>query len=198
MAVVVLAPVAVAFGEREKTASERVVHQLQQGEQIPRPVRQRCAGKHMHHRAPLSAARLVAFHQAPRVAAALRAVVLDVVPFVEHQTREAMRAERVDVAFQQVVVDHHPAGEAGRRRRAWPDHECLHVGLGSVAGQSQADLAHPVVLHRRRADDQVRPYGFGRRHGVDGLARFAQPHVVGEDRAPPSQEKGHALHLVGV
>ena len=94
MAVVVLAPVAVAFGEGQKTAPEGVADQLQQREQVAWPVGERRAGEHVYRRV-----RCRFVDQTPRVDAALGAVVLDVVAFVEHQPAEALAGQCLEVAL---------------------------------------------------------------------------------------------------
>ena len=64
------------------------------------------------------------------------------------------------------------------------------------AGFDHSDLAFPVQLERCRADDEQRPVGVGAVQGNDGLARLAQPHVVGEDGAAVAAQEIDALDLV--
>ena len=94
-AVVVLLGRAVALRKREEAAPERVADELQQHEQVARPVRQRRAGQQVHGRLPRRVRRRV-FRELPREPAARARVVLQVVRLVEHEPRprHARRARR--------------------------------------------------------------------------------------------------------
>ena len=185
--VVVLLGGAVAFGETEEGSTEGVVDELQQGEQVTRSVRQRCPGKGMYDGIPLGLT-----HEASRQPRPLRRVVLQIVGLVEDETTPAMGEQVGDVALEQVVVDDDPAGIRRIRRRRRTDD--VHRRLR----QDDVDLPLPVVLHRGRADDEPGTVRLGVGHGQHGLTGLAQSHVVGQDRAPPTQQEGEALHLVWV
>ena len=130
--------------------------------------------------------------QTPCEATALRPVVLEIVALVEDDAREPVLEQRFDVALQEIVVDHHPAAETGWRRRCGTYHPC-------VGGpEREADFAYPVVFDRRRADDEPGARWLGLDHGDDGLPRFAEAHVVGQDRPATSKQKADAFYLVWV
>ena len=127
--------------------------------------------------------------QRPSVAAADARVVLQVVRLVEDQTRPGHPAKRVRVFAEDVVVDDHPLGRGGDRRRAFDDeHGC--------GGRHQRDLTRPVTLHRGRTDDEVRTAGRHMAERDDGLSRLAEAHVVGQDGAAAAEEEGDAIDLV--
>ena len=95
------------------------------------------------------------------------------------------------MAPEHVVVDDDPAcsGRDPLRARAFDD---VH---GVVRGD-QGDLARPVALDRRRADDEPLPLGRGVAERGDRLPRLAEPHVIGEDGARPAEEKRYPLDLM--
>ena len=95
--VISLLGVAVAFGEREKTAPKRMPDELQQDEQIARPVGQRRAGQEIHGRLLLRDLRRPAGELARDLAPRAR-VILQVVRFIEDETRPRHRADRVGQA----------------------------------------------------------------------------------------------------
>ena len=130
--------------------------------------------------------------QAPGEPAALGAVVLEIVAFVEDDAGEPMVEQRVDVALQEIVVDHDPAGETGAWRRLGAYHPCIHIA------EREADLPHPVVFDRCRTDHEPRSRGFRLGHGDDRLPGLAETHVVGKDRPATPQQETYALHLVRV
>ena len=105
-------------------------------------------------------------------------------------TAQSLAGERLAVAGHEVVVDDRPAVPRLELRRAAGEH--LDVG----AGLDELDLAPPVELHRRRADDEERAVGRFLAGGDDRRAGLAEPHVVGEDRPPPRQQEGDAGGLV--
>ena len=90
---------------------------------------------------------------------------------------------------QDVVVDDDPLGGRGDRRGAVDD---LDVGCRVRDGQ----LARPVALDRCRAHDQPASAGREMPQRHDRLARLAEAHVVGENRAPPAEQKRDAVDLV--
>ncbi len=106
---------------------------------------------------------------------------------VEHERARRHRAKRLRARGEDVVVDdgyvcrwdlRPVAAQAGERLRAAP-------------GQPALDLAHPVELQARRADDdrRVGVVGLQRRQRLD---RLAQPLLVGQERPPLLQQIGDA------
>ena len=83
-AVVVLLGRAIALREREEAAAERVADQLQQHEQVARPVGQRRAGQQVDRRLP-AACDFARSARLPRQLAARAGVVLQVVRLVEDE-----------------------------------------------------------------------------------------------------------------
>ena len=161
--------------------------ELQQHEEIARPAGQRRSGQQLHgerRRRGRGARRQLA-----RELAARAGVVLQVVRFVEHQRRPRHAQEAVDVPAEDVVVDDDPLGGRGDRRAAL-DHQD-----GGVR-RDDADLTRPVALDGGRADDQPGPAGREVPQRDDRLARLAEAHVVGEDRAPPAEQERDAFDLV--
>ena len=188
-AVVGLLGGAIALRKREEAPSERVADQLQQHEQVARPVRQRRAGQQVHGRLPRRVRRRVFSELARELAAGAR-VVLQVVRLVEHEPRPRHAPERTDVLRQDVVVHDRPFRIGhGRCAAAFDDAD-------GGAGDRLLDLARPVALHRGGADDEIRPAGGGMAEGHDRLPRLAEPHVVGEDGAAAAEQERDAFNLM--
>ena len=204
MAVVVARGIAIALGEGEEAAPQGMAHQLQQREQVPRPVGERGAGEDMHRRIGFALAtrcrwacrtpgRTVPIRQQlPRQDAATGAVVLEIVRLVKHEPGERDGLERLDLALQEVVVDDHPAAPVRPRAGLGTDHVRWNLA------KREPDLTRPVVLHRRRTDHQIRTRRRRLHHRQHRLPRLAETHVVGKDGAPPPQEERHPFHLMRI
>ena len=178
---------AVAFREGEKAAAQRVRRQLQQHEEIPRPAGERGSRQELHGERPVRGGR--GRRQLTRELAPRAGVVLQVMRLVEHQRRPRHAQELVDVPSEDVVVDHDPLGRRGGGRRPF-DHED-----GGI-GRDDGDFARPVALDGGGTHDQTASAGREVPQRDDRLARFAEAHVVGEDRAPPPEQECDAVDLV--
>ena len=66
----------------------------------------------------------------------------------------------------------------------------------SARRRGDGDLARPVSLDRGGADDQPGSAGREVPQRDDRLARLAEAHVVGEDRAPPAEQERDAFDLM--
>ena len=201
VAVVVAHCIAIALGEGEEAASQGMAHQLQQREQVSRPVGERRAREDMHCRFAFPAAvwpegpaggMVLVRQQLPRQDAAPGAVILQIVRLVKHEPGERDGLERVDLALQEVVVDDHPAAPIRPRATFGTDHVRRNLA------KRKLNLARPVVLHRRRTDHQIRPRRRRLHHRQHRLARLAETHVVGKDGASPPQEERHPFHLMRI
>ena len=108
---------------------------------------------------------------------ALRGRVLAVVGLVKHQGAGGDGRERTQACGDDVVIDD---GHIGRLHRAVPARAGQR--LGAAVRQPQRELAQPVQLEARRADDdrRVGVVGLERRERLD---RLAETLLVGEERA---------------
>ena len=163
--------------------------ELQEHEQVARPVRQRRAGEEVHGRR-LRGGRDCAFRELPRETAARARVVLQVMRLVEHDPRPRHPPERADVFRQDVVVHDRPFRIGDRRGAAAFDD----ADRGS--GNRKVDLARPVALHRCGADHEIRSAGRDMAQRDDGLACLPEPHVVSEDGAAAAEQERDAFDLM--
>ncbi len=108
---------------------------------------------------------------------------------VEDEPGPGRLLERVDVLRQDVVVDDHPI-EAPLERRALLDDVRRRTRVGD------GDLARPVALHRRGTDDEIRAVWCDVPQRDDRLPRFAEAHVVGQDRASAAEQERDAFDLM--
>ena len=95
------------------------------------------------------------------------------------------------MASEHVVVDDDPAHVARDTLRA-----CAFDDVHGVVRGGQGDLARPIALDRRRADDEPLALGRGVAERGDRLPRLAETHVIREDGAPPAEEERHPLDLM--
>ena len=183
---------AVTLCEGQEGPRGRVPDTTQEIEQVSRPARHRGPGQKKNMagaderglRAVLNAKQFEAVHRPP-------AGVLDEMRLVEDHPRPFDSVEPGRLALQEIVVHDHPPWVIGRRSVMADD-------LDTGRGIHHQDLPFPVELERGRTDDE--DYALRRRHreGDDRLPGFAQPHVVGEDRALLRDEKSNPVGLMRV
>ena len=188
-------PALVESGELLVEAPERSeevrIHHLHEAVEIVEPVLDRRAGEDegeaapepLHHRGGAC----------PPVLDPLRLVQ-------DEQVRRHLCELALVGAHQLVARDEHRrrlgVGGLPGLARARDHRDVIRAETGELA-----DLAEPLVLQRRWADDQRPPHLAAPRelrHGGDGLGGLAQTHLVGEERPPARGEEGHALDLVRV
>ena len=159
---VVLLGGAIALREREEAAPERMADQLQQHEQVARPVRQRRAGQEIDGRLPRRVRRGLS-SELPRELAAGARVVLQVVRLVEHEPRPRHASEGAHVLRQDVVVHDRPFAASASRRRA----RCLRRRAtdapGAAPARSRAPSCASPMRGRRRDTARRGPRGGARR-----------------------------------
>ena len=85
------------------------------------------------------------------------------------------------------MMTHSAVGDAG----AVPS-----ITRTAESARDDGNLARPVALDGCRTDDQTASAGREVPQRDDRLARLAQAHVVGEDRAPPAEQERDAFDLV--
>ena len=158
--------------------------ELQQREEVARPVGQRRAGEAVH-----DGVRTLR-DQLARELRPLGRVVLEVVGLVEHEPLQRELEELVLHVGEDVVVDDDPAAKLGARCGRRPDDADFGVGV------REPNLSRPVLLHGGRAHDQPRPLRGGLDHRDDGLPRLPESHVVGQDGLAPREQERDAFDLV--
>ena len=110
-----------------------------------------------------------------------RGRVLHGLGLVEDHGAPLHRGQRVDVPREQVPTgDEHVAGADKLQLLGPPGPAVL---LAAEARGEPGGLAQPVPPHRRRTDDERRAVAPPQQQG-QGLDRLAEPHVVGQHRAP--------------
>jgi hypothetical protein len=119
-------------------------------------------------------------------------MILKVVRLVENNASKRQCAQRVRMAFQNVIVDDHPACEVPTRHLA-------RANDPNVDGtKRKPQLVRPVTLDRRRANNQPRARRRDGRQRDDRLMGFAEPHVIRENRSTAPDQKTDPLNLVWV
>ena len=160
----------------------------------------RYANQGYNHRATLARERKAELHGWD-ARAADDMIYLDA---AEHVRAEAVFVVRDLAAV--VRVHHQPAAEREPVVVVRPHQHRLPRVHGSAVVRERLeerllDLAGPLVLQRRRTHDE-RLFDSGglpeEQRGDDRLKGLAQPHVVGQKRAPAPGQKQGAAHLVGV
>jgi hypothetical protein len=118
------------------------------------------------------------------------------VRFIEYDACPVRGFQRGRAFAQDVVVHDAPARSAiityHERRDAGLSLEHVH----HMARCRGRNLARPVSLDRCGTDHEVRTRGRGLAQRDDGLACFAQAHVIGQDRTPALEQEGDTFHLV--
>ncbi len=167
------------------------IDDLHQAVEIVEPVLERRAGEHEGEAA------LDALHDRCRP----RAPVLDALRLVEDDEIGGEVEDLPLVGASELVArdeDGRGVGVASPSllAPARDDHDVVLAEVGELT-----DLAQPLVLERRRANNERAPHltpPRELRQGGNGLCRLPEPHLVGEERPPAGGEEGDAFHLVRV